>query len=85
MLSEARHRSSRADYQAEDSSFDEYSIADLRIRVYGETALVTGRRHEKARLRGEPRAEDIRFTRVYIRRQHRWQVVASQVTPILPQ
>ncbi len=71
-----------ADYQADSTLFDQYSIADLRIRIYGDAGVVTGRRQEKARIRGEPRADDVRFIRVYVKRNGQWKVVAGQVTPL---
>ncbi len=72
-----------ADYKRTDREFKSYAIGDVRVRTYGDTALVTGHRKQKARVKGENRADDVRFIRVYVKREGRWQLVAGQVTPIL--
>lgn len=59
---------------------------DVKVRVYGETAVVTGR--SKSTRRGRDKAlvtGEVRFTRVYAKPQDRWQVVAAQSTPITQQ
>ncbi len=56
--------------------FQRYQTSDLRTRVYGDAAVVTGqleRVRESARKEFE---DDWRFTKVYVRRNGRWQVVA---------
>ena len=55
--------------------FDIYRTSDLRIRVYGDSAVVTG---QLVRIRDSNNKEfedDWRFTKVYIRRQGKWLVV----------
>jgi hypothetical protein len=56
--------------------FKTYKTSDLRIRVYRDAAVVTG---QLERTRSDNRGEfedDWRFTKVYVRRSSRWQVVA---------
>jgi ketosteroid isomerase-like protein len=56
--------------------FDIYKTSDLRIRVYGDSAVVTG---QLVRIRDAKSTEfedDWRFTKVYVRRQGKWLVVA---------
>lgn len=56
--------------------FQRYETSDLRIRVYRDAAVVTGRL-QRMRLIGAREAnDDWRFTKVYIRRGRKWQVVA---------
>jgi hypothetical protein len=56
--------------------FDRYETSDLRIRVYDGSAVVTGR-VQRARRLGDRTAEDNWFfTKVYVRRDDRWQVVS---------
>lgn len=56
---------------------------DLSVRIYGETAVVTGRSTRKrAGPSGEAVTQSVRFTRVYAERDGRWQVVSAQTTPI---
>lgn len=57
---------------------------DVKIRAYEEAAIVTGRSvRKRAGQDGKVIAQQFRFTRVYVRRDGRWQVVAAQSTPIL--
>ncbi|HEY0078225.1 MAG TPA: nuclear transport factor 2 family protein [Pyrinomonadaceae bacterium] len=50
---------------------------DIRARVYGETAIVTGRGIGERQEQGE-----FRFTVVFVRRQNRWQMVAGHISPV---
>jgi hypothetical protein len=52
---------------------------DVITRVYGDAAVVTGRATSKHVGRD---TTQVRFTRVYVKRQGRWQAVAYQVTRI---
>jgi ketosteroid isomerase-like protein len=52
-------------------------LDDLKARVFGDAAVVTGR--------GLPRAQgapEVRFTLVYARRQGGWQMVAGHISPV---
>ncbi len=55
---------------------------DIKVRVYGDTAVVTGRTLFKELVKGVERTEGRRFTHVFVKRQGQWQMVASQVTPV---
>jgi len=50
----------------------------VEIRVYGRTAVVTGRAHVKAKVKGQDVNIELRFLDVYVQRQGRWQMVAWQ-------
>jgi hypothetical protein len=55
------------------------------VRVYGDAAVVTGRSTTKRAGQGtgdEIITRQVRFTRVYAKRQGRWQVVSAQNTLI---
>jgi len=64
--------------------FDRYETSDLRIRVYGNAAVVTGRLQRTRVLDGRSVEDDWRFTKVYIRNGERWQVVAFHSSPAAP-
>jgi ketosteroid isomerase-like protein len=53
---------------------------DLKIRLYGDAAVVTGRSGIRGRPRHPATRNLFRFTDLWVKRQGRWQVVASQVT-----
>jgi len=55
---------------------------ELKVRVYGNTAVVTGRGEFKAQSQGQPVNIQLRFTDVYVRRDGRWQMVAWESTRI---
>jgi uncharacterized protein (TIGR02246 family) len=55
-------------------------ISDLNIRVYGDTAVVTGRSIQKGAENGKDYSGDYRFTRVYVKQNGRWLTVALQAT-----
>lgn len=52
----------------------------LDVRLYGDTAVVTGKGTFKVRMQGEDRSLPLRFTDVYVRRGDGWQMVAWQST-----
>lgn len=55
------------------------TLDEVAIRVYGDTAVVTGRATAVGTIRGEPYPR-IRFTRIYVKRDGTWKVVLYQQT-----
>lgn len=55
---------------------------DLRLRRYGDTAVVTGTSVQSAISNGQPWEGRFRFTRVWIERNGRWIMVASHSSRI---
>ena len=53
---------------------------DLKVRVYGDMALLTGRSAVRVRSRGQENNLQIRFLAVYVRKAGRWQMAAWQST-----
>jgi ketosteroid isomerase-like protein len=85
----------RAEWLAEDkfggktdprpgrTTYDAFDVDDLAVRVYGDTAVVTGHSTPRGRdAKGEPIRGQYRFLRVWVKRQGRWQAVAFQGTRI---
>jgi hypothetical protein len=62
--------------------FDSREISDLDVRVYGNTAVVTGQVNQKATNNGVDTSGQSRFTRVYVKQNGRWVSVANQATSI---
>ena len=67
-----------------DRRIESGSVDDLRIRTYGDTAIVTGRSVLAGTYQGNKASVTQRFTDVFIKRDGRWQVVASQGTQVAP-
>jgi len=56
--------------------FQRYQTSDLKVRVYGDAAVVSGRLQRTRTLNDKTVNDDWRFTKLYVRREGRWQVVA---------
>ena len=56
-------------------------IEVVRVKIYGDTALVTGRGKNTGTFKGEPIKADEWTTDVYRRADDRWQCVLTQLTP----
>ena len=53
-------------------------LSDLKVRVYGNTAVVTGKADIKGTLGGADATGQILFTRVYVKKDGRWQSTSLQ-------
>jgi ketosteroid isomerase-like protein len=62
--------------------FESLVADEIRARVYGDTAVVTGRSTAKGKDPQGVMDEQRRWTRVFVRRDGRWQLVHFQGTPI---
>lgn len=62
--------------------FQRYQTSDIRIRVYDDAAVVTGRLQRTRNFNGRAVGDDWRFTKVYVRRAGRWQVVAFHASAL---
>jgi ketosteroid isomerase-like protein len=56
--------------------FLRYETSDLRIRVYGDAAVVTGRLQRTRNVNDQKMDDDWRFTKMYVRTSGRLQLVA---------
>jgi len=71
-----------ADLLSAELVIDPYTVEDFEVRLYGDTALLTGRTRMTGRIAGVPFATHYRYTDVYIRSGGRWQVCSVQTTRI---
>ena len=71
-------------FQSGSFKYASRTISDLNIRVYGDTAIVTGRSTQEGAENGKDYSGDYRFTRVYVKQNGRWLTVALQTTLIQP-
>jgi ketosteroid isomerase-like protein len=56
--------------------FLSYRTSDLRVRVYDNAAVVTGRLQRRRSMSGQETSDDWRFTKTYVREAGRWRVVS---------
>ena len=56
---------------------DVAEMSDLKVRIHGNTAIVTGAYHEKGVSEGKPYEYRDRLTDVWIKSAGKWQVLAS--------
>ena len=56
--------------------FSHYATSNLRVRVYGDAAVVTGRLQRTRTLNGNEISDDWRFTKTYVRETGKWRVVS---------
>ncbi len=74
-----------ANHKPGQSPYTAYDVDELKIRVYGETAVVTARITPKGRTsKGQPITGRYRYLRVWAKRDGEWRVVAFQGTRIAP-
>lgn len=60
--------------------FKKYQTSDIRIRVYGDAAVVTGQLQRMRSINDREVEDNWQFTKVYIRQAGKWQVVAWQAS-----
>ena len=70
------------DITAPELVIDPYTVEDFDVRVYGDTALLSGRTRMTGRNSGEPFVAHYRYIDVYVRRDGVWRVVSVQTTSI---
>ena len=57
-----------------------YETSDLKIHLYGDAAVVSGRLRRERNFNGQVINDDWWFTKLYVRRGDSWRVVAYQAT-----
>lgn len=71
--------------RASDRKLESWEASDVTVRLYGDTAVVTGRAAVKDSLRGEgERSFTFRFTHVWAKIGGRWQLVGRHISGRTP-
>lgn len=55
---------------------------EVQVRMFGETAVVTGRMRQRFILGGIRYANDLRYTDVYVKRKGRWVIVSAHASTV---
>jgi uncharacterized protein (TIGR02246 family) len=66
-----------SDFTSGDLKFQSITTADVQVRVYENTAVETGRSTMIGQDKGQTVPRDTRFTRVWVKEQRRWRLVAN--------
>ncbi len=70
------------DLMSTELQIDPYTVEDFEIRLYGDTALLSGRTRMTGRYAGTPFTSHYRYIDVYVRRGGQWKVCSVQATRI---
>jgi len=69
-------------YRSGKTKFDLLEDSDVKIRIYGHTAVVTGVTTEKGIRLGASFSDKARFSRIFVKRDGNWKCVLYQSTAI---
>ena len=68
----------KKDLSSGDLKFQSMELSDLKVHVYGNVAVATGANKLKGTYKGQDISGTYRFTDTWVKRNGKWQVVASQ-------
>jgi ketosteroid isomerase-like protein len=74
-----------ADFTSGDLKFQSITTDDVRVRVYGNTAVETGRSTMIGQDGGKAVPRDNRFTRVWIKQFGHWRLVSNHYSSLISQ
>ena len=74
-----------ADFTSGNLRFQSITTDDVRWRIYGNTAVETGRSTMIGQDKGKVVPRDNRFTRVWVERRRRWQLVSNHYSLLVTQ
>src|SRR6185369_12348717 len=66
-----------SDFRSGDLKFQSITTDEVQIRIYGKTAVETGLSTMVGQDKGKAVPRDTRFTRVWVKQQGRWRLVAN--------
>jgi ketosteroid isomerase-like protein len=73
------------DIKSGDLKFESSKLDDMRVQVYGNTAIATYGSTDKGSYKGKDISGRLRWTDVFVKRGGRWQMVAGQGTRLAQQ
>jgi ketosteroid isomerase-like protein len=61
-------------------TIDPYTVEDFDVRLFGDTALLSGRTRMTGRFDGKPFTSHYRYIDIYVKRGGTWRIVSVQIT-----
>jgi ketosteroid isomerase-like protein len=71
-----------ADLLSPELVIEPYTVEDFEVRLYGDTALLSGRTRMTGRYDGKAFSSHYRYIDVYVKRAGAWKIVSVQITPL---
>jgi ketosteroid isomerase-like protein len=71
-----------AELKSGESKLESITFGDMKVRVFEDTAVVAGTDDEKSSYKGKDTSGHYTWTDVFVKRQGKWQAVASQSTRV---
>ena len=68
-------------HKSGQAHWERFDLDELSVRVYGETAVVSGHLTRKGMFAGRDLSGQSRYTRYYVRRQGHWQAIFQHSIP----
>jgi len=65
-------------------TIDPYTVEDFEVRLYGDTALLSGRTDMTGKYDGKVFTSSYRYIDIYVRRGGAWKIVSVQITKLPP-
>ncbi len=72
-------------YKSGKTKFEAIDVLDMKVRVYGDTALAISTANVKGHLGATDLSGQYRSVRVWVKRKGQWQSVSFQATRVAPQ
>ena len=70
-------------FKSGDLKIESTKISDMKVQVYGKTAIVTYKTDDKLTWKGKDMSGEYRWTDVFAKMGGKWKLVASQGTPVM--
>jgi ketosteroid isomerase-like protein len=74
-----------ADLKSGIVKFESFKLDEMKVRVYGDAAVVHGLETRKSSYKGKDTSGQYRFTDVFVKRNGRWQAIATHVSRVAKQ
>jgi ketosteroid isomerase-like protein len=69
-------------FKSGDRKIESIQLEDTKVRVYGNSAVVTGASNIKGTYKGQDISGKYRYTRVYVKQNGQWKTAAFQQTKV---